>query len=422
MRSPTRRRGSSRSPSPRRRSDRDDRKKESRRRSNSSADDSPRRPHKRSRTPERRRVTPLRREKEERQRRRSRSPVPSRRQDGDRRDSRSPIPRRPQINNRTSPVRRRSPSPSRTKLVRTAADLEKFNPVGGRSGGGGGGGGGGNNIDSSRWRKSPSYSDYRNEEPDNRRGPQRNGSRFQQNGNRSDEYWSRRRAMREEIGTTGLHEAWLSTPRQIPDSDDEEQVAMKAAEERLLDELTEKKTTKKHKHKKHKKAKKHKKSRKEEVSSDEEAAAGTSGPAWVTKAGSGGGSDDEGVTPLEGDNIGPLPRSNLLSSDPRAFGKALLPGEGAAMAAFVAEGKRIPRRGEIGLTSDEIVTFEKTGYVMSGSRHRRMEAVRLRKENQIYSADEKRALEMFDKDERQKRENKILSQFRELVSSKTAKK
>jgi NF-kappa-B-activating protein C-terminal domain len=51
-----------------------------------------------------------------------------------------------------------------------------------------------------------------------------------------------------------------------------------------------------------------------------------------------------------------------------------------------------------------------------------MEAVRLRKENQIYSADEKRALEMFDKDERQKRENKILSQFRELVSSKTSKK
>ena len=51
-----------------------------------------------------------------------------------------------------------------------------------------------------------------------------------------------------------------------------------------------------------------------------------------------------------------------------------------------------------------------------------MEAVRLRKENQIYSADEKRALEMFDKDERQKRENKILSQFRELVHSKTAKK
>ena len=102
--------------------------------------------------------------------------------------------------------------------------------------------------------------------------------------------------------------------------------------------------------------------------------------------------------------------------------QALLPGEGAAMAAYVAEGKRIPRRGEIGLTSDEIAKFEDVGYVMSGSRHRRMEAVRLRKENQIYSADEKRALAMFSKEERQKRENKILTQFRDIVRSKLNKK
>lgn len=87
-------------------------------------------------------------------------------------------------------------------------------------------------------------------------------------------------------------------------------------------------------------------------------------------------------------------------------------------AAYIAEGKRIPRRGEIGLTSEEIATFEEVGYVMSGSRHRRMEAVRIRKENQIYSADEKRALAMFSKDERQKRENKILSQFKEMIQSK----
>lgn len=55
----------------------------------------------------------------------------------------------------------------------------------------------------------------------------------------------------------------------------------------------------------------------------------------------------------------------LLSS---SFGHALLPGEGAAMAEYVKAGKRIPRRGEIGLTSDEIANFEKSGYVMSGSR------------------------------------------------------
>lgn len=87
-------------------------------------------------------------------------------------------------------------------------------------------------------------------------------------------------------------------------------------------------------------------------------------------------------------------------------------------AAYIAEGKRIPRRGEIGLTSDEIANFEDVGYVMSGSRHRRMEAVRIRKENQIYSADEKRALAMFSKDERQKRETKILTQFKDMIQSK----
>lgn len=52
-----------------------------------------------------------------------------------------------------------------------------------------------------------------------------------------------------------------------------------------------------------------------------------------------------------------------------SYGKALLPGEGAAMAAYIAEGKRIPRRGEIGLTSEEIDGFEQSGYVMSGSRY-----------------------------------------------------
>ena len=72
-----------------------------------------------------------------------------------------------------------------------------------------------------------------------------------------------------------------------------------------------------------------------------------------------------------------------------SYGHALLPGEGDAMAEYVKMGKRIPRRGEIGLTSNEIESFEMAGYVMSGSRHRRMEAVRLRKENQVYSADEK---------------------------------
>lgn len=44
-----------------------------------------------------------------------------------------------------------------------------------------------------------------------------------------------------------------------------------------------------------------------------------------------------------------------------SFGKALLPGEGAAMAAYIADGKRIPRRGEIGLRPDEITNYEDQG-------------------------------------------------------------
>ena len=103
-----------------------------------------------------------------------------------------------------------------------------------------------------------------------------------------------------------------------------------------------------------------------------------------------------------------------------SFGHALLPGEGEAMAAFVEAGERIPRRGEIGLTSEEITVFEDSGYVMSGSRHRRMEAVRIRKENQIYNADDRRALAMFNKDEKAKRENQILSDFRSMIHQKVS--
>ena len=57
----------------------------------------------------------------------------------------------------------------------------------------------------------------------------------------------------------------------------------------------------------------------------------------------------------------------VTSSSP-SFGHALLPGEGEAMAAYVEAGKRIPRRGEIGLTSNEILQYEDAGFVMSGSR------------------------------------------------------
>lgn len=113
--------------------------------------------------------------------------------------------------------------------------------------------------------------------------------------------------------------------------------------------------------------------------------------------------------------VGPVP---LLPSEPgfqADYGTHLRPGEGSAMAAYVQQGKRIPRRGEVGLGADEIERFEKAGYVMSGSRHARMNAVRIRKENQVYTAEEKAALAMFNFEENKRKEAKILEDMRRLV-------
>ena len=120
-------------------------------------------------------------------------------------------------------------------------------------------------------------------------------------------------------------------------------------------------------------------------------------------------SDDEGPMPL------PEGQQAHQSAD---YGKALRPGEGAAIAAYVQKNMRVPRRGEIGLKSTEIEKFEAAGYVMSGSRHARMNAVRIRKENQVYSAEEKRALALITFEEKQQSENKTMAQFRDMLTKR----
>ncbi|KAI9355384.1 ras-induced vulval development antagonist-domain-containing protein [Zopfochytrium polystomum] len=121
--------------------------------------------------------------------------------------------------------------------------------------------------------------------------------------------------------------------------------------------------------------------------------------------------------------IGPVPYVEPEKKlDERAYGGALLAGEGSAMAAFIQSGKRIPRRGEIGLTSEEIETFENVGYVMSGSRHRRMNAVRIRKENQVISAEEKNALLLFNQQEKVRKENETIALLKEMVAEKMKEK
>ncbi|KAJ3076538.1 hypothetical protein HDU98_002526 [Podochytrium sp. JEL0797] len=121
--------------------------------------------------------------------------------------------------------------------------------------------------------------------------------------------------------------------------------------------------------------------------------------------------DDEEFGPV------PLPeQDNKL--DKRAYGGSLLAGEGSALAAYVQSGQRIPRRGEIGLNDDEILAFENSGYVMSGSRHRRMNAVRIRKENQVISAEEKNALLMFAQQEKLRKETETIALLKEMVAAK----
>ncbi|KAJ8266497.1 hypothetical protein GJAV_G00131100 [Gymnothorax javanicus] len=264
---------------------------------------------------------------------------------------------------------------------------------------------------------------------------------------RQEAFIARRLHERERIGELGAPEVWGFSPRvREPDSDEhtpvEEDVKNNSSDSSSEEEKKKKKKkkSKKKKHRKHSedsesdsesdeekkkkrkkkgknkkkksKKKKSKKSRKQssDSSSDQsEDVEDQNGELWVERT-----YNDEHI-------VGPeAPLTHLSQDDkPLNYGHALLPGEGAAMAEYVKAGKRIPRRGEIGLTSDEIASFEQSGYVMSGSRHRRMEAVRLRKENQIYSADEKRALASFNQEERRKRENKILSSFREMVYRKT---
>ncbi|XP_046853966.1 NKAP-like protein [Xenia sp. Carnegie-2017] len=255
--------------------------------------------------------------------------------------------------------------------------------------------------------------------------------------------YERRRQEREHICVMGVAGAWgLSPKAPLEDSDNEEEEdplekfdvknngSVEGVNSKEISNGKYKKSDKKKKRKHKKKRsclffivfyfyipllfkKRRKKSSSEESEHDSESDDGVS--EWLEKR------KDE----TSGDIVvGPTPLVSLQhgNNDERMdFGAALLPGEGAAMANYVKAGKRIPRRGEIGLTSDEITSFEDQGYVMSGSRHRRMEAVRIRKENQIYSADEKRALAMFNYEERAKRETKILSDFRELVHKKINK-
>uniref|UniRef100_A0A2A4K8Y8 NF-kappa-B-activating protein C-terminal domain-containing protein n=1 Tax=Heliothis virescens TaxID=7102 RepID=A0A2A4K8Y8_HELVI len=244
-----------------------------------------------------------------------------------------------------------------------------------------------------------------------------------------EEFFDARREERERIGQVGVSSVWGKSPLRADSEEEQSQPETCSKEKKKSKKSSKDKDTKQKLKKLKKKLKKVKKARKKAKKkktkgSSSDSSHSSEEEVWVEK-----GKEHE----IEGNRqsqaskrcdeemaseaFGPTPRVGPALGH-KDFGRALLPGEGAAMAAYVAEGKRIPRRGEIGLTSDEIASYESVGYVMSGSRHRRMEAVRIRKENQIYSADEKRALAAFSKEERAKRENAILAQFRDVLSAR----
>jgi hypothetical protein len=94
------------------------------------------------------------------------------------------------------------------------------------------------------------------------------------------------------------------------------------------------------------------------------------------------------------------------------------PTEAHLYAQYIRQGKRIPRRGEVGITSQEIAYLESLGYVMSGSRHKKMNAVRQRIESKVYSAEDKRALAIFNLEENIKKEKNIINSFKTLMNQK----
>lgn len=126
-------------------------------------------------------------------------------------------------------------------------------------------------------------------------------------------------------------------------------------------------------------------------------------------------SEDEEVGPQLPSNFNPddhMDTSNLN------FGRGLRPGEGAAMASYVEANERIPRRGEVGWQGETIAKLENLGYIMSGSRHKRMTEVRLRKENQVMTAAETKALAQHNFEEKASREARVMAEFRELIAGR----
>ena len=131
--------------------------------------------------------------------------------------------------------------------------------------------------------------------------------------------------------------------------------------------------------------------------------------------------DDE-----EEEEFGPVMSENnhdsptAVSTTKLNYGEALLPGEGKALAQYAANKMRIPRRGEIAHTAEEIDEFHRLGYVMSTDKHKTMAAVRQRKENQIRTALEEQELAIEQAEQLKREEEERVAQLRQKFAQKLA--
>ncbi|VDM20333.1 unnamed protein product [Wuchereria bancrofti] len=250
---------------------------------------------------------------------------------------------------------------------------------------------------------------------------------------REDAIWTERRKERERRCEWGVRSVWGRSPlmheiHQIYEEYERVEEELRKEEEQLPQplnikaaEIIKKSKKEKGKKKKQQEKKKHKKKHKKSSSESEEE--------WVEVTAEMREAEAAREKLEEAAMIGPAvpdhlqqKHAALIDTTKRVnYGKDMLRGEAAAMASYIAQGKRIPRRGEIGLSSAEISEYEKIGYVMSGTRHKSMEATRLRKENQVMTAEEKRLLSGFTHDERKKKEEIVLQQFRSFIESKKGK-
>ncbi|KAI6244181.1 Nkap-C domain-containing protein [Aphelenchoides fujianensis] len=314
------------------------------------------------------------------------------------------------------------------------------------------------------------------------RSPHRRDSDRQFRSKEEDEYWRKRRERRERLAARGVEEVWGLSPtrdelrriyeeqeeaarrvaeearkaekvekqrlkeakkRKRPDDadDSDSSVSSSDSDDRKRKERKRKKKSKKEKKskaaKKEKRSKKKHKKRRVSSSDDDSSDAEEEKKApkepkeeWVEMTRELREEEAQKAREEEAQLIGPqIPDYLLAANQPESAQffdgkvdakdrKNMPRSEANAMAAYAAQGKRIPRRGEIGLSSEEISTYEQVGYVMSGTRHKSMEATRLRKENQILTAEEKRLLSGFSSDQRKQKEDAVMQQFQNLISSK----